>query len=402
MPLSINHPNIDTMNNDSNTVLGACPAMEEKDDIAQKHETANLSNIPPEIIHLILLYLDIPDLLSISRCTHRLRRLAVDPHLHHLRLVSASSTIDHYLPHRPSATSLRPPVSSILLSRTHIVARAISRSLISIRLARGLAARPPATDLVSRHILPAECIGYLGPVAPGILQRKLELGKTKLKDGLRGKLERRKSAKSLVEMNILPVECFRLGKQRGATVAHPEESAGRSKKETLGHVRSTDDGEYGYLAIAPGLIETRRKVIKESLKDGLRAWVEKRAILVQRRARKEVVSDYDYYYYSSKLADNYDDDKSQQQQQQRISVKLLARRFAKSVQQQTSSSSHNIGYGNCSCEKHAMQRRNRGTRRWEPPQSLSTRQTSNGCAQPTRAHVLSLRRFWEGVIRGSA
>lgn len=381
-------------------------------------QRTTLESLPPEILHNILLFLDIPDLLSVSRVSHVLRRLAVDPHLHHARLASASSALEVYLSQRPPISSLRPPTSSILLSRTHTVARAISRSLISIRLSRNLLSRPSAATLIDRHILPAECVGYFGPVAPGILQPKLELGRRVLRERLRGKLERRLSVEKLVDANILPGELYGInheGRRRQQPQHLQPTDATRQGNHRIPPSSSqrtypSNHGFHPSVVVSPGILGARRAVIKEGLKDGLRAWIERRAILVEKRARHEE-DDLETLPppYTSVSGDTV-------RHQQRASVKLLVRRFTRSITaaQQHQQYSINRKGEECTCERHAMMRRAKGragTRKWERPalptsmneqQQVNDYRIAHGCSQPTRAHVLGLRRFWESVIRSSA
>ena len=480
--------------------------------------------LPPEILHHILLYLDLPDLLSVSRVNHSLRHLAIDPHLHHRRLSTVPPYLAHYLPGRPAPHTLRPPQSSILLSRTHIVARAISRSLISIRLSRNLSSRPNPDFLVDRHILPADCVGYVGRVAPGLWVKREEIRKRKLRNILRGKLERRMSVESLVNANILPGELYGIDILRtkpqpsGKSIAmdHRPDNMSYGETSRLQHafLNDTKDIErhrpnpYPHIAISPGLVEARRKVMKESLKDGLRAWIEKRALLIQRRAVETDGLEYEQiipHRYTGandqQRGDSGFHNDSRHEQPQRVSVKVLVKRFTNSIIQHQNRQSlfnnihnhhhkynpanptdtkHIHGQIECSCDKHNTLRQRQNTpsvagkgvesqlsnptgRKWQrppPPYSWGedsyftsspsteisytqrrawerptiSHQTEHvavtatagnvngsgyngryrrdstftlgvsvgGCRGPTRGHVLGLRRFWEGVIRGGA
>lgn len=156
-------------------------------------------------------------------------------------------------------------------------------------------------------------------------------------DGLGRKLERRPSMNSLVSLNILPEECARR-------------------------------------SVSPAIVATRRKVIRESLKDGLRAWVEGRAIQAQKRKADEVEA------------------------AEKTTVKTLVRRFAarKLVQEME----ENVD--SVSLEKGKAQAR-WGREVEIARQDEKKRAAATGaCAHPTRAHVLGLRKFWEGVIRAAA
>ena len=142
-----------------------------------------------------------------TKTCHRLRKLSFDPILHAQRLQTASHRLSQTLPHRPSLSSLLPPQSTIYLSTTHVLARHLSRQLVSIRLNRNLSRRPSATSLVKSNILPEECckcdkitgeVVWGGRVAPGLVGVKRKIEKEKVKDGLRAWLER-KAAKMKAE-----------------------------------------------------------------------------------------------------------------------------------------------------------------------------------------------------------
>ncbi|KAG7110197.1 hypothetical protein HYQ45_017664 [Verticillium longisporum] len=110
--------------------------------------------MPNEVLLDILGFLDVNDLLSISRINHHLRTLSMAPILHAYRL---------------------------------LVSRRLGRSLVSIRLARRLATRPPAEVLVERAVLPYECVPGLAVVhvAPGLVAKRRAIEKEQVKDGLR-------------------------------------------------------------------------------------------------------------------------------------------------------------------------------------------------------------------------
>ena len=73
----------------------------------------------------------------------------------------------------------------IFLTSTTVVSRKLTRSLVSIRLSRRLAARPPAHVLVERCVLPPECAPGIGHVAPALAARTRAVEREKLKDSLR-------------------------------------------------------------------------------------------------------------------------------------------------------------------------------------------------------------------------
>jgi hypothetical protein len=123
--------------------------------------------------------------------------------LHQLRLRRSLENVRYLLPRRPAIQSISPPVSGIYLTRTHIAARRLHWSLVSIRLNRSLSRRPKLASLVSANILPKECckidrlsgdfvwgIGVAGP----LVQRRRRLEREKLKEGLRVRLERKVTA----------------------------------------------------------------------------------------------------------------------------------------------------------------------------------------------------------------
>jgi len=74
---------------------------------------------------------------------------------------------------------------SIFLTRTTVLSRKLGRSLVSIRLSRRLAARPPPEVLVERCVLPAECAPGIGHVAPALVAKKRAVERERVKDGLR-------------------------------------------------------------------------------------------------------------------------------------------------------------------------------------------------------------------------
>ncbi len=95
--------------------------------------------------------------------------------------------------------------------------------------------------------------------------------------------------------------------------------------------------------MAPSIISVKRKVERERLKDGLRAWIARRAEVVQK-----------------KLA----------QERERPNVRSLVQRFARRAGGGKDGRDGRWG-------KVAGEKRKKG--------------------EPTRAHVLGLRRFWEGI-----
>lgn len=205
----------------------------------------SLTDLPDEVVLHILSYLAVHDLLQTSRTCRVFRALAADPILHEERLRWASANLQLELSRRKTKASISPPSAWIWLSKTNVLSRSISKSLIRIRLCHSLERRPSTKELVARAILPA----YSPHVSPLLVQSQQAVYKNLLKGDLCRKLERRPSVNSLVSLNILPEECVK---------------------------------------VSPALVTARRRVIKESLKDGLRAWVETRGLKEQQRRALEL------------------------------------------------------------------------------------------------------------------
>ena len=125
--------------------------------------------------------------------------------------------------------------------------------------------------------------------------------------------------------------------------------------------------------ISPTIFATRRKVIRAEIKDSLKAWVQGRGIQAQKRKADEMEAT------------------------ERSNVKSLAKRFTAKMLEEQSSSRDPV-----------LLEKKRAQARWgrevESSRRKDERQSSSngGCAQPTRAHVLGLKRFWEGVIRAAS
>ncbi|KUJ12648.1 uncharacterized protein LY89DRAFT_688276 [Mollisia scopiformis] len=148
---------------------------------------SSLSNLPSELLLHILSYLDIPDLLNLSRTSHLFRQLSLDPLLHSFRLHRASFTIERSLPLRPPLATLM--AHRIYITRTTLAARNLGRNLIKIKLNRQLLKRPSAEELVELGVLPAECFRRGGGLAPGLVETKRKIEKERIKDLLRGWVE---------------------------------------------------------------------------------------------------------------------------------------------------------------------------------------------------------------------
>jgi hypothetical protein len=294
---------------------------------------SSFQQLPPEVRLHVLSFLGVDDLLQLSRTSLDLRNLACDPLLHLERIHHASRVVDRALAARPSRAAISPPHAWIWLSKTNVLSKQISKSLTKIRLSHNLERRPTVQDLVARAILPATCTS----VSPGLIQSHRAIQKQRLKDGLGRKLGRRPSVHSLVSLNILPEEC--------AT-----------------------------RRMSPTIIAKRRQVMRETLKDGLRAWVEGRGLQAQKRKADEM------------------------EFIERRTVKSLAKRFtAKKLAVELETSTDRVDLEN----RKARARWGREvevTRRKEERRATS----NSGCSHPTRAHVLGLKRFWEGVIRSAA
>ncbi|CZR59958.1 uncharacterized protein PAC_09853 [Phialocephala subalpina] len=156
----------------------------------EAYEGYHLSHFPSELLLHILSYLDIPDLLTLSRTSHLFRALSLDPLLHVLRLHRASFTIERSLPLRPSLAELM--AHRIYITRTTLAARNLGRNLIKIKLNRQLLKRPSAEELVELGVLPAECFKRGkggGMLAPGLVETKRKVEKERVKDLLRGWVE---------------------------------------------------------------------------------------------------------------------------------------------------------------------------------------------------------------------
>ncbi|ESA42295.1 hypothetical protein GE21DRAFT_9401 [Neurospora crassa] len=149
-----------------------------------------LTELPNEVLYEILSHLDVCDLFSTSKTSHHLRTLSTSPTLHTLRLRRARLLLPLSLtsPSRPSLADLIR--RSIFLTNTALMSRKLARKLASIHLARRLAARPSAEQLVERCVLPAECVPCgtrkKVMVAPALVAKKRAVERERVKDGLRG------------------------------------------------------------------------------------------------------------------------------------------------------------------------------------------------------------------------
>jgi hypothetical protein len=119
-----------------------------------------LLSLPDELFIPILIHLDIPDLLAVSRTNRRLRRLALDTQLHHLRLnVYIPLRLITYLSLRPTEHDLltrhilRSPLR--LAHRFHAAANGLRLAFAQNSLRRKLALRPQLNELIQRGVYPA-------------------------------------------------------------------------------------------------------------------------------------------------------------------------------------------------------------------------------------------------------
>ncbi|KAI9666145.1 MAG: hypothetical protein M1821_004080 [Bathelium mastoideum] len=203
-----------------------------------------LNDLCDELLLDIFHYLDVPDLLATSRTSHRLRTLSTDPILHAHRIRLASHRLARRLPRRPPLQALLPPVSAIYLTTTHVAARTLSRALVAIRLNHCLRRRPSAAALVDKGVLPGECF---------VRERRSGYGRGGNSGG-KGK-----------------------GKGRGiAGAGGVGMGAGGGTGEGRGEgdvVRNT--------GVAWGIVEARRRVERERVKDGLRVKVARMARKIQ-------------------------------------------------------------------------------------------------------------------------
>jgi hypothetical protein len=287
--------------------------------------TRSLDSLPPEALLKILTYLDVHDLHQLTLTSHKLRSLSCDPLLHLQRIHHVNALLAHLLSRRPSRRDLAPPNACIYLSRTNVLSRSISKSLTRIRVNHALSQRPNAALLIQRGILPTSYTH----LAPTLLQSALEIQRLKLRASVCQKLDRRPSIRSLVDRHILPEECSRPG------------------------------------TVSPVLVATRRQIIRERLKDGLRRWVEGRAVAAQRERS-----------FSSAAEEG-------------VSVRAVVKRLQARRDRERG-------------EEHVdsvVVEKKRAQRAWGAEAEKERARARN---QPTRAHVLGLKRFWEGVIMAAA
>lgn len=126
--------------------------------------------------------------------------------------------------------------------------------------------------------------------------------------------------------------------------------------------------------VSPAIIDARRRVIKENLKDGLRAWVENRGLRAQRKRALEL------------------------DETERCTVEVLVRRLT--AQKLAVELEHKLDAASME-KKRAQARWGRALEAQKTKEARKANGQSAGCAHPTRAHVTGLKRRWEGIIRAA-
>ncbi|MCJ1313159.1 hypothetical protein MMC25_006836 [Agyrium rufum] len=310
-------------------------------------QSVELFTLPDELLLHVLSFLDLPDLLALSRTHSRLRSLALDPILHRQRLHLASIYLSFSLPHRPPLSAIRPPSAAIYLTPTLVAARKISRSLISIRLQRRLGNRPSVGRLVETNILPEECF-----------QRSLDNSRRK----------GRRSSPTFERTAPAGVSYCGEGLRVSAV-------SNRSGRKT---VQDNVAANGGYTYVSPRLVGMKRGLEKERVKDSLRGWLMgKRKREAERREREEEGS----------------------HDGERRSVDALVRKYSFTTDRAGTPispiSSDIVGAGRGSNAKGSDWRASES--RWGAGAVVREMRRRG---EPTRAHVLGLRRFWESVGRG--
>lgn len=293
-----------------------------------------LTELPSEVVLRIFSHLQIPDLLQASRTCHTLHLLACDPILHTHRLRYASMSLSAALEHRLPKSKISPPQAWILLSKTNVISRRVSKSFIQFRLSRKLQHRPSVEDLIARAILPSSCANYSSPISPVLIQSHRALERSRLKAGLVRKLQRRPSVASLVSLNIIPEECVNR-------------------------------------MVSPAILATRKRVIKEQLKDGLRAWTEGRMVGTPRK--------------------RFDDGKTKQTEFS--TVRAMVNKFA-SLTDSTDWIDGNYQLASRKAVQSSFTREDEISSSQKAQHGIEA-----GSSRPPRTNVRNLSRFWEGVIR---
>ncbi|KEF51744.1 uncharacterized protein A1O9_12081 [Exophiala aquamarina CBS 119918] len=417
-------------------------------------ELTTLTTLPPEVLLNIFAYLEVPDLLQTSRTCHQLRTLACDPLLHLTRLHSASQTLSYLLARRASKSSISPPSSWICLSKTNVLSRQISKSLIRIRLSHNLEHRPSPAELVERAILLPVCgSSYSSPVSPALIQSHQAVQRRSLRDRLARKLQRRPSVASLVDLNIIPAECVRATTNSSRSTTSYSTAAkctnccttSSSPSSPCTTLHSGSQPHHPHpqstsVIVSPAIVLTRRNVIRETLKDGLRAWVEGRGLQAQKRKADELdaaeranVKTLVRRFAARKLAADAELDWVRERRRRRAAAAASGSGVGTSVSQKQCAlppESRQRCWGREAEMAKAKDRERRERLRHDHDHNHDHpgaggndggRADAGGggggggigegvdhpyccsvCPQPTRAHVLGLKRFWEGVIRAAA
>ncbi|KAG5958096.1 hypothetical protein E4U57_001516 [Claviceps arundinis] len=146
-----------------------------------------LDGLPNEVVLHVLGFLDMSDLVAMSRTNRALRQLSLCPILHRYRLQRTREVLPPLLwsAARPTIADLK--ARRIILTHTSFVSRRLARALVSIRLSRRLASRPPVEDLVTRCVLPKECVPGMCSihVSPGLVAKRKAIERENVKDRLR-------------------------------------------------------------------------------------------------------------------------------------------------------------------------------------------------------------------------
>lgn len=143
--------------------------------------------------------------------------------------------------------------------------------------------------------------------------------------------------------------------------------------------------------VAPGLVERRRRVIRESLKDGLRVWVERWVVLRRRREEE-----------GEKVEVEVEEEEGA-----KGGVKWLVRRFTRRMLEEEEGGKGGVGTGVTRQKRKAQAKLGREDEiamRWEERKwgAIGDEHVGGCCSQPTQVHVLGLKRFWEGVIKAAS
>ena len=215
-----------------------------------------------------------------------------------------------------------------------------------------------------------------------VLSRSISKSLTRIR--LTHNLEHRPTADELVARAILPSSCTSYSSIISPGLIQSRKSVEKHRlRDGLGRKlerRPTMDSlvsqnilpeECARRSISPGLLATRQQVIRETLKDGLRAWVEGRGVAAQKQR-----------------ADDLD-------AAEKVTVKALVRRFTARRQANDLADQFDA----MAMEKKRCQ--DRWGRQAQVTRTKEARQR-DACSQPTRAHVLGLKKYWEGAIRAAS